>query len=238
MGMTLKNNLLMFLAQEPKELKEIYEEFKDTKKTTIRGRINENVGEVFEKIDKGVYIAKKKNYSLILADPPWSYKKNAGRGKATNHYSCMNLEEIKNLPVSEVCKDNAVLFLWATFPLIQEALDVIKAWGFVYKTIGFNWIKTNKDGSIFKGIGNYTRSNSEACLIGLKGKGIPRINKSISQIIISQRKGHSAKPHKTYKLIEELYGEVKRLEMFSRHKREGWDCWGDETPKETQKVLK
>src|SRR3990167_4592735 len=124
--------------------------------------------------------------------------------------------------------------MWATFPKIQEALDVIKAWGFEYKTIGFTWIKTKKDGGIRKdGVGWYTMSNVEVCLIGKKGK-IKRIKTGISQIILSPRVRHSEKPQEVRDKIVQLMGDLPRLEMFARkenslfNKFEGWDVWGNE----------
>ena len=107
-----------------------------------------------------------KKYNIIYADPPWRYDDRGAPGGAERHYQTMTIEDIKALPVNEISADNAILFIWVTFPLLQEGLDTIKAWGFEYKTIGFNWVKHNKKSlSWFIGSGNYTRSNSEICLI-------------------------------------------------------------------------
>ena len=126
-----------------------------------------------------------------------------------------------------VAEDNSILFLWATFPKIQEALDVIKAWGFEYKTVGFVWIKKNKNLSNFFGVGWYTKSNAEVCLIGVKGKA-PKISNSISQMIETVRERHSAKPPIVREKIVEFCGDVPRIELFARQKTEGWDVWGNE----------
>jgi site-specific DNA-methyltransferase (adenine-specific) len=121
-----------------------------------------------------------------------------------------------------------MLFMWATFPQLQEALDVMKAWGFKYKTLGFSWIKTNrKNGKPFFGIGYYTKSNCEVCLIGVKGKPIKKSN-SVSSVIISPIEGHSKKPDIVRQKIVEMCGDIPRLELFARQKSEGWDVWGNE----------
>lgn len=169
-----------------------------------------------------------KKYKIIYADPPWAYR-NMGNIQATanEHYSTMSNEDICNLPVGGVADDNSILFLWATFPKMQEALDVIKAWGFEYKTVGFVWIKKNKNLSNFFGVGWYTKSNAEVCLIGVKGKS-PKISNSISQIIETVRERHSQKPAIVREKIVEFCGDIKRIELFARQKTEGWDVWGNE----------
>lgn len=113
-----------------------------------------------------------KKYNVIYADPPWSYQQwcNKKQGAAKAHYETMKQKDIEELPVERIADKNCILFMWATFPKLQEALATIKAWGFEYKTIGFCWVKRNKNGSWFKGIGFYTKSNSEVCLIATKGK--------------------------------------------------------------------
>ena len=144
-----------------------------------------------------------KKYSIIYADPPWPYR-NMGNIQATakEHYNTIKQEDIEALPISEIAEDNSILFLWATFPKIQEALDTIKAWGFEYKTVGFNWIKKNKNGGNFFGVGWYTKSNAEVCLIGVKGKS-PKISNKISSIIETKRSKHSRKPDIVRKKIVE-----------------------------------
>ena len=174
-----------------------------------------------------------KKYNIIYADPPWSYKDKRDKhprmcGGATSHYNTMSIEQIKALPIKDLAADNCMLFLWVTFPNLQEGLDVIKAWGFKYKTLGFSWIKTNKNnGKPFFGIGYYTKSNCEVCLIGVKGKPIKASN-SVSSVIISPRQEHSKKPDEIRDKIVELCGDVPRIELFARQKTEGWDAWGNE----------
>ena len=148
----------------------------------------------------------------------------------------MEQKDIEALNVQELADDNCILFLWATFPKIQEALDTIKAWGFEYKTVGFIWIKKNKNGSNFFGVGWYTKSNAEVCLIGVKGKA-PKVSNSISSIIETKRKQHSRKPDIIRKKIVEFCGDIPRIELFARERVIGWDAWGNEVPNEMQEEL-
>lgn len=104
-----------------------------------------------------------KKYSIIYADPPWSYQNRGTRAAASKHYDTMTIEDIKRMGVGAaggIANEDCVLFMWATFPMLREALDVIEAWGFSYKTVAFNWVKQNRNGTgIFMGLGNWTRSN-------------------------------------------------------------------------------
>ncbi len=146
----------------------------------------------------------------------------------------MRLPEIKALPVATIADENCMLFLWATFPNLSEALEVMRSWGFQYKTLGFSWIKTNKkNGKPFFGIGYYTKSNCEVCLIGVKGKPIKKSN-FVSSVIISPRREHSKKPEEVREKIVELCGDIPRVELFSRQKIAGWDAWGNEIESDIQ----
>ena len=138
----------------------------------------------------------------------------------------MSNEDICNLPVDKIAADNCILFLWATFPKIQEALNTITAWSFAYKTVGFTWIKKNKSGSNFFGVGWYTKSNAEVCLIGVKGKA-PKISNSISSILETVREKHSKKPDLARDKIVEFCGDVPRIELFARESAPGWKSIGD-----------
>lgn len=171
-----------------------------------------------------------KKYQIIYADPPWSYQ-NGGvpQGGVDAHYPTMKLEEIKKLPVSLIAADTSVLLLWATFPQLNEALEVIKAWGFEYKTLGFSWLKTNKDGTPFFGIGYYAKSNQEVCLLATKGKAHSLVeSNSISSVILHPKTRHSEKPSVVRDKIVKLFGNRSRIELFARQKTEGWDVWGNE----------
>lgn len=169
-----------------------------------------------------------KKYSIIYADPPWKYKDSGCNGNADSHYHTMNISDLKKLPVNEISNKDCVLFLWATYPMLKEAMDLIHAWGFTYKTIGFQWIKQNRSGNgLFFGLGRWTRGNTEPCLIAVKGKP-KRISKSISQIVISPIRQHSQKPKEVRDLIVKLMGDIPRIELFARDVADGWDAWGDE----------
>ena len=123
---------------------------------------------------------------------------------------------------------DCILFMWATFPNLPDALRVIQEWGFTYKTLGFSWIKTNKkNGKYFFGIGYYTKSNAEICLIATKGKPKP-ISNYVSSVIVSPRREHSRKPDEIRDKIVELVGDMPRIELFARQTVDGWDCWGNE----------
>lgn len=140
----------------------------------------------------------------------------------------MPLEDIKALPVEELAGRDCVLFLWATFPMLQEALDVIHAWGFKFKTVAFTWIKlAPKSDSIFWGLGHWTRSNAEICLLATKGQP-KRQAKNVHQVIISHIEEHSKKPEEARRRIMALMGDVPRVELFARRAALGWDVWGNE----------
>lgn len=170
-----------------------------------------------------------KKYKIIYADPPWSYddKLNHHGGSASSHYSEMSVEEICDLPVKQISDKDCVLFMWGTWPKLQEALQVIEAWGFDYKTIGFVWVKKYKSGKSFFGMGRWTRGNTEFCLIGVKGKP-KRHDNAISQIIDSIAKQHSKKPNEVRTKILTLCGDLPRIELFARTKISGWDVFGND----------
>lgn len=192
-----------------------------------------------------------KKYNIIYADPPWSYKDKGCNGNAAQHYPLMKDRDICALPVQDIAAQDCVLFMWATYPKLQEALDVIKAWGFTYKTIGFQWVKQNRSGNgTFFGLGRWTRGNTEPCLIATKGeacqvsldtessepcliatRGKPkRINPGVSQLVFSPLRAHSQKPDEVRDRIVELMGDQPRIELFARSAAAGWDCWGNEAP--------
>lgn len=173
-----------------------------------------------------------KKYSVIYADPPWSYQDKRCNGNAADHYPTMRIEDICSLPVQDLAADNCVLFLWATYPMLKEALKVIEAWGFKYKSIGFQWVKQNRSGNgYFFGLGRWTRGNTEPCLIAVKGKP-HRASNSVSQLIFAPLRAHSQKPDITRDKIRELMGgDHSYIELFARNTTPGWDVWGNEVNK-------
>lgn len=178
-----------------------------------------------------------KKYSIIYADPPWSYQDKGCNGNCEAHYSTMNIKDICAMPVKDITEDDAVLFMWATYPMLKEALQVIEAWGFTYKSIGFQWVKLNKkNGKPFYGLGRWTRGNTEPCLIATKGKPT-RASKSVFQLIQTPIEGHSKKPAIVRDRIIELMGGGSRIELFARQSAPGWDCWGDQAPELIEESL-
>jgi len=169
----------------------------------------------------------KDKYSIIYADPPWQYYE-GGYKNQSQHYNTMTIDKLSELPVEDLAADDCILFLWVTFPILPEALSLMGQWGFEYSTIGFNWIKSNKGGKgFFFGLGRWTRSNSELCLIGTKGSPA-RKDASISQIIYTPVEKHSKKPDIVRDKIIQLVGDLPRIELFARQSTKGWDVWGNE----------
>lgn len=184
-----------------------------------------------------------KKFSIIYADPPWNFKSWSKKGEersVVQHYRVMNNRDIMALPVNEIADDNAVLFLWITFPLLPQALQVIEAWGFRYKTNGFTWVKRNKkSNNWFWGMGYYTRANAEICLLATKGKVLHRESRAVHSIIDTPIEKHSKKPEVVRDRIVELFGDLPRIELFARQKREGWVCVGNEIDgKDIREALK
>jgi len=175
------------------------------------------------------------HYEIIYADPPWHYAtRKTGTvfgGGVTDKYPTMSVEEICAIPVKDWVADDAMLFLWTTMPYLEKSFQVVNAWGFEYKTMAFTWVKCNKDGTPWRGIGNWTKSNAELCLLCRRGKVLPRASKSVAQIIYEPRREHSRKPDRVRDDIVRLVGDRPRLEMFARTSTPGWDVWGDQTDK-------
>lgn len=176
-------------------------------------------------------------YGIIYADPPWHYEKSGGtknsRGLAKSFYPTMPIAELKELPLKDLADDNCVLFMWATFPKLPEALELIKEWGFIYQSVAFTWVKKTVKGLDFVGMGYWTRANPEVCLLAIKGKPKP-VSHSVRQLVYAPLGRHSEKPHEIRTLIEQLVGDVPRIELFARHRTRGWDVWGNQVPEEYQ----
>ena len=167
-------------------------------------------------------------YNVIYADVPWSYSDKACAGKrgVEFKYPCMNISEIKDLHVNNIANENCALFLWCTWPQMPQGLDVIKAWGFKYKTIGFVWVKRNKrTKSLFWGMGHYSRANTEFCLLGIKGR-MKRMSAGVHSVIDTSIEKHSQKPAIVRDKIVELFGDIPRIELFAREVLKGWDAIG------------
>ena len=173
-------------------------------------------------------------YNIVYADPPWDYgntKNHKGKfwGIADRHYETMAFQDILNVPVHNFTHSDCFLFLWATSPFLEKSFRVIKAWGFKYATVGFVWIKMRNDMSEVRkdGLGKYTISNAEYCLIARKGK-YHRNARNVQQIIQAPKQKHSKKPDEVRDRIVDLCGDLPRVELFAREESDGWDVWGNE----------
>lgn len=207
---------------------------------------------MIELIEDGPFKGLPKNYfKVIYADPAWTFKSRSEKGKgrsAEKHYHCMTLEDIKDLPVWQLAAKDCVLLMWITDPLLYEGKSVMDVWKFQYKTVGFYWVKLNKDGSeyieendlndgertpgaYFTGMGFWTRANPEQCLLGTTGK--PKRKEGglgVRKLVLGHRREHSRKPDKIIDRIETmLHGPY--IELFCRESREGWSSWGNEVGK-------
>jgi ParB/RepB/Spo0J family partition protein len=160
-------------------------------------------------------------YAVIYADPPWRYDNSGFNEAADNQYPTMPLDEICELPIGDLADQTTVLFLWATNPLLPEALQVMASWGFEYKT-NIAWIK-----DAGRGKGWYLKSKHELLLIGVKSETPHPIERHDSCFEAGRGNVHSRKPEKAYEIIESMYPGNK-VELFARNRREGWDIWGNE----------
>jgi len=183
------------------------------------------------------------SYKILYADPPWQYNDSKGNDPKMGGitYDTMPTEKICELPVSGLAAKNAALFMWATWPMLEEAFKVIEAWGFQYKNAAFVWVKQNPRGShpelfevpaesrfnLYCGLGHYTRGNTEPCLLALRGS-MERKDATVRQPIIHPVMKHSRKPSETRNRIVRLFGGLSRVELFAREAPKGWDVWGNE----------
>lgn len=181
-------------------------------------------------------------YQIIYADPAWDYKgqkqhagkKSSDTGGATNHYSTMTVKEMKRLDVSSLCDKDCLLFMWSSSPHLDQAIDLMKAWGFNWSTIGFVWDKQRVNPSF------YTMSQIEICLIGKKKNGkipTPRGARNIRQFLSIKRGKHSEKPNEVRIRIEKMFPTQRKIELFAREKCIGWDSWGNEIESDVDILL-
>lgn len=168
-----------------------------------------------------------KKYSIIYADPPWQYKENWGNGSNEHTYPTMKFPDICRLPIKDITDKQAHLYLWVTNPFIQEGLELVKAWGFEYKTL-ITWVKTYKDGTPEMGMGYYFRSCTEHLIFATKGnkKILNKITKNMFMEVNPRL--HSQKPGSVRDMIVRCSGDIPRIELFARQKAPGWDSWGNE----------
>lgn len=178
------------------------------------------------------------HYGAILIDPPWNFRawsKNGDARSAQQHYDVMDVKAMVRLPVSDLAAKDCVLFCWVTWPHLKSAIWLISAWGFTYKTCAFDWMKADPyclfadDTTPDMGMGYWTRSNTEPCLLATIGKP-KRLDAGVRQGIIAPRREHSRKPDEVHDRVERLVGGPY-LELFARAPRAGWDVWGNQTDK-------
>ena len=193
-----------------------------------------------------------KRFAIILADPPWQYKSDKGlHGCAGDKYPTMALDDICRLPVGEaLAAENCALLMWTTGPFLESAFKVISNWGFTYKTTMWVWVKRRRTGNVHCGMGRYTRSACEYCLLGVRGNVSRwRQSASISQLIEAESpampivtddpdatcivdaeiREHSRKPDIVFDVISKFFPEeLPRIELFSREPRPGWARWGND----------
>jgi len=176
-------------------------------------------------------------YQIVYADPPWDYKgqkQHTGKdgkdsGGAEVHYPCMKLKELKNLDIQGFCDDDCLLFMWTSSPHLDQAIELLKAWGFSWATVGFVWDKQKVNP------GFYTMSQVELCLIGKRGKiPKPRGARNIRQLVSEMRRKHSQKPDEVRKRIEQMFPTQSKIELFAREANDGWDCFGNEVDSDIQ----
>lgn len=163
-------------------------------------------------------------FNLLYADPPWRYDYSPTESRAIeNQYPTMPLDEICALPVEKIAAGDCALFLWATNPKLEDALTVVRAWGFTYKT-NMVWVKDKI------GMGYYARQQHELLLIATKGElPVPEPSVRPASVICGEREEHSAKPASVYAMLERMYPDFPKVELFSRSPREGWGVWGNQS---------
>ncbi|MBP2232514.1 N6-adenosine-specific RNA methylase IME4 [Azospirillum agricola] len=168
------------------------------------------------------------HYGVIYADPPWYFGTFSDKGRDRSAaYDCMSLEAIKALPVADLAAKDCALLMWAIDPMLPEAFEVLSAWGFRYKTVGFYWEKLNADGTPFTGLGYWTRANPEQCLLATRGKP-KRLARDVRRLIRAPRRAHSQKPDEVRTRIERLL-PGPYCELFARTRPDGWDVFGNQT---------
>lgn len=167
-------------------------------------------------------------YGIVYADPPWHCGMERGSGVAGDHHPAMSVEEICALPVADLAAGDSALFLWAAFPQLDEAFRVIDAWGFRYKAPAFLWLKQGRKADSWSyGMGFWTRSNAEVCLLATRGRP-KRQCAGIHPSVIAHTGQHGRKPDEVRDRIVRLMGDRPRVELFAGQQTPGWDVWGDE----------
>jgi N6-adenosine-specific RNA methylase IME4 len=179
------------------------------------------------------------HFGAILADPPWRFRTYNEKGRnrcpdwktnsLSKHYDTMSTASIAALPIANLAAADCALFMWLSWPMLHDALDLIEAWGFKYKTCAFDWMKLATSGVPAMGCGYWTRANTEPCILATQGKP-KRLHADVRQAILEPRRQHSRKPDCIHQRIERLVAGPY-LELFARQTKPGWTAWGNETQK-------
>ncbi|MDD5017167.1 MAG: MT-A70 family methyltransferase [Eubacteriales bacterium] len=205
---------------EEKATSEVKEKIRNGKLSINKAYINVKREEVKEQAK--IIEPPKGKYRIIYADPPWQYGNTMETGNAEFHYPTMPLKDICELPIKELAEDNAVLFLWVTSPMLEESFEVIKAWGFKYKT-SFIWDKVGH------GQGYYNSVRHELLLVCTRGSCLPDNYKMYDSVFtIEKSRKHSEKPKEFRQMIDDIYTHGNKIELFSRKRIDGWTVWGNE----------
>jgi site-specific DNA-methyltransferase (adenine-specific) len=178
-------------------------------------------------------------FNIIYADPPWQYNDKLSNGErgVDFKYKTLNIKDIMTLPIQNIAAEDCTLFMWGTWPLLKECIATVEAWGFEYKTCAFVWNKVTKTEPLrlIKGMGRYTRGNTEYVLIGRKGKMLERHDKAVSQVLFSdvtdivlapRGEKHSQKPDSVIGRITQMYPTIPKIELFARRRLKGWNATG------------
>jgi N6-adenosine-specific RNA methylase IME4 len=172
-------------------------------------------------------------YGAIVADPPWTFKTwsdiPASKRSILNHYQTMPLAEIKALPVADYAARDCALFLWTTDTHLPQALEVVAAWGFAFKTIAFNWVKQTSTGKLVLSCGWWTRGGSELCILSTRGKP-KRLARDVRRVVMAPVREHSRKPDVIYETHIPRLVAGPYLELFARTRRHGWDVAMSDQP--------
>jgi N6-adenosine-specific RNA methylase IME4 len=195
-----------------------------------------------EYFDSGPFVGLPRHYfKVAYIDPPWRFQtwSHRGQGKgASQHYETWSFERLKALPVPELMVPDGAVFSWVVQPLLPEAVQLLTHWECPFRSVGFIWVKmppswTEASGRIRPrlGLGYHTRSGTEQCWLGIRGKGYKRQCQGVEQVLHAPIRAHSQKPDEIANRIARLVGDVPRIELFARTRRPGWVSWGDELDK-------
>lgn len=177
-------------------------------------------------------IIPEQRYTVVYADPPWQYDdKMSGHSFSLDHeYETTHKDWLKALPVRKITADDSVCLMWVTNPMLPVGLEVMKAWGYSYVTVAFCWVKMRESGKDAVNLGRWTMGGMELCLLGRRGRP-QRVTRNVRQIIKAARGAHSVKPAEARQRIDQLFGDVPRIELFARQVADGWDQFGDQPPR-------